>query len=61
MMAGVSKYNWGPGPDDPPPMPPGTWRDFGKTLGQMALLGVGIVVVAYTLLALQWFLNAFLG
>jgi len=61
MMAGVSRYDWGPGPDDPPPMPPGTWHDFGKALGMVALGGVGIVAAVYMLLGLQWLLNTFLG
>lgn len=58
MMAGVPRYNWGPGPDEAPPRPPGTWRDFGKGLAMLAGAGgliLGIVGAGY---AAQWLLNA---
>lgn len=55
MMAGVSRYDWGPGPDDPPPMPPGTWHDFGKYLFAIPAL---VLVLAGGLYFAQWLLNA---
>lgn len=60
-MAGMSRYGWGPGPDEAGSRSPGTWRDFGKGLSMIFAAGglvLTIVLVGYTL---QWLLNALIG
>ena len=57
MMAGVSKYNWGPGPDEAGPIAPVTLRGALRMLGTVGITVVGGTAFVGSVYGLKWFLD----